>query len=90
METIYVTAEHIAKGNRDAATDKGDNCAIALAVKDHFKVTTAHVEPSIIEVHKGPDDCDVYYLNKKAEAWMERFDAGEAVEPFAFKIGRPL
>lgn len=86
MKFVYVTEEHIAKGNRHG---KGFDCALALALRDHFQVPAegeVHVEPGVIEV-----DGNVYPMAQRVSAWMDRFDRLEEVKPFRFVIrSKPL
>jgi hypothetical protein len=78
---INVTAEHIAKGVRAKG---GDNCAVALAIREQLN-TDVWVAVDYIEVGEAG-----HAMIEKVRNWCERYDAGEEVEPFTFRLPRVL
>ena len=69
---IKVTKEHIEKGKKGSAFF----CPIALVFKSKNRVTynSMYIEK------------EFYPLPKKAQTFIQRFDAGKKVKPFQFTI----
>lgn len=79
---IHVTEEHIRRGVPTSVC----GCPIALALND-----------ALCDVYLVGKDSFAPYLSgrkiqrfqKKAQIFIERFDAGIPVKPFSFRIRRP-
>lgn len=85
MTIINVTAEHIAKGVRDSCS----HCPVALAIREALPhgpglwVDSAHVT-----VGKSGHWTEVG-LPDAVTRFIEAFDQGDPVQPFAFELDYP-
>lgn len=79
---IKVTLEHICHGQHH----KGDACPVALALREAFPNKKVWVDP-LYTIEIGED---VYVAPEEVRQFVERFDDGEEVEPFAFNLPKAL
>lgn len=59
---------------------------IALAALRRFKCSKAFIEAEHLVLYRGDLGEEEHFLPAKARAWLEKFLAGEPVEPFSFYI----
>lgn len=59
-------------------------CAVALAVQRAYGVPTAWIGPLRIGTKGGENG--THDTPPSVDRWIQRFDAGERVEPFSFNI----
>lgn len=77
MKTIKVTEEDIIKGWNASA----HYCPVALAAKRAFASEEITVGPEALFLK-----CNRFTLPFKAKLFITRFDAGEQVKPFSFRL----
>ena len=76
--TIEVTAEDIAAGRMSACT----GCPVALAM-----TRALGTETRVYMLHgEFPDTDEMFALPATVRSFIRAFDAGEGVEPFAFRF----
>ena len=82
--TVTVTKTDIAKGERKGRC----TCPIARALKRCLpKADGIYVYPASVWVHlPAVTSLSIGHLPPDAKRFVERFDGGEAVEPFTFNL----
>lgn len=81
MRTVTVTQQHISKGQRRSCS----GCPVGLAVADlGFKWVL--VAEDFIEWWRPDLTGRRYMLPLKAKDFISRFDKGQHVKPFSFRI----
>ena len=85
MTTITVTAEHIARGEREDC----EGCPVALAIQEAFPdLSYSIVGPE--EITMGPLEAEISLPTpREAVFFILAFDNGEPVRPFAFELDYP-
>ena len=80
--TVIVNQEHIIKGEKATC----DKCPIALALNEqHPREIMWCVDPDSASNGSFENE-ERYLLPAKARDFMTRFDDGEEVKPFSFKL----
>jgi hypothetical protein len=88
MTTISVTAEHIAKGERDSCRF----CPVARAISEALPDIELVAVDSAYASFGHPDAwprCREIALPDPATRFIEAFDAGDPVKPFTFELDYP-
>ena len=80
-ETIRVTADHIAEGER------GNPCAcpVALAVRDQTGAQIAYVDMATVAITRRNHDFEAH-SPPQVSHFVDAFDHGHPVEPFEFTV----
>jgi len=85
MTTITVTAEHIARGERQSCT----RCPIALAIRDAFPGAISFaVGGPMVMLWTGGSEREID-LPAEAFKFVNAFDNGRTVEAFTFELDYP-
>ena len=90
MTTINVTAEHIARGERENC----ERCPVALAIRDAFP-DLAYIEVAPEGIGIGPPGADIYGIEahidvpREVQEFIWDFDDSGRGEPFSFDLDYP-
>lgn len=79
---VVVNPWHIDQGAKGAFC----GCPIAWALKELPDVIAAFVTPNAIHVGFGSGDSKTYKVPRSVQRFIDRFDRGRVVEPFAFRL----
>lgn len=82
---VSVTEEHIKNGEPKSFS----GCPIALACKELFPNCDIDVDLESIGVYPNNERYDFLMTPKKAQNFIKKFDDGEKVKPFSFRVRKP-
>jgi len=81
-----ITITH--KDIREGEGNSGLSCAVALAVRRKFKTDHVYVQCENQSVNISVEDQEFKTDDPAVEEFIDRFDAGQDVEPFSFQINK--